>query len=297
MLFTLPYADKMVFKGGTSLSKVWGLIRRFSEDIDIAVDRSIFGIEGDATKKQLKKLRKLSSIFVRDTLSNDLMNFASDSGMDKYIEIVPDSDGEGDSTYPEPRKIHIYYQSLFEKSSGGYLRDEIQLEVGARSLFEPTASARINSFVSQQFPNLASDDVEIEIITAVAEKTFLEKAFLLHELFTTDGCRNANRKSRHMYDLHRMFKTGIAEKAIPDDNLWETIRHHREIFTSIRNVDYTPDVRKRINLVPPNEVIDIWKDDYDTMVFNMIYDDTKPSFDDIIKSAKEIENMFKHYST
>ena len=297
MLFTLPYADKMVFKGGTSLSKVWGLIRRFSEDIDIAVDRSIFGIEGDATKKQLKKLRKLSSIFVRDTLSNDLMNFASDSGMDKYIEIVPDSDGEGDSTYPEPRKIHIYYQSLFEKSPGGYLRDEIQLEVGARSLFEPTASARINSFVSQQFPNLASDDVEIEIITAVAEKTFLEKAFLLHELFTTDGCRNANRKSRHMYDLHRMFKTGIAEKAIPDDNLWETIRHHREIFTSIRNVDYTPDVRKRINLVPPNEVIDIWKDDYDTMVFNMIYDDTKPSFDDIIKSAKEIENMFKHYST
>ncbi len=60
ILFSLPYADKMVFKGGTSLSKVWGVIRRFSEDIDIAMDRSLFGIEGDVTKKQLKKLRKAS---------------------------------------------------------------------------------------------------------------------------------------------------------------------------------------------------------------------------------------------
>lgn len=57
ILFLLPYADKMVFKGGTSLSKVWGVICRFSEDIDIAIDRRIFGIVGDVTKKQLKKLR------------------------------------------------------------------------------------------------------------------------------------------------------------------------------------------------------------------------------------------------
>lgn len=63
ILFSLPYADRMVFKGGTSLSKVWGVIRRFSEDIDIAIDRSMFGIEGDVTKKHLKKLRK-SSVFV-----------------------------------------------------------------------------------------------------------------------------------------------------------------------------------------------------------------------------------------
>ena len=61
ILFSLPYAGKMVFKGGTSLSKVWGIIRRFSEDIDIAIDPSMFGIEGDVTKKQLKKLRKTSS--------------------------------------------------------------------------------------------------------------------------------------------------------------------------------------------------------------------------------------------
>lgn len=69
VLFSLPYAEKMVFKGGSSLSKVWNLINRFSEDIDIAVDRSLFGIEGDITKRQMKRLRKQSSLFVKEKLA------------------------------------------------------------------------------------------------------------------------------------------------------------------------------------------------------------------------------------
>lgn len=63
IVFTLPFSDKLIFKGGTSLSKVWCQIERFSEDIDLAVDRSLFGMEGDLTKKQIKKLRKMSSLF------------------------------------------------------------------------------------------------------------------------------------------------------------------------------------------------------------------------------------------
>lgn len=63
IIFSFSFADKLVFKGGTSLSKVWGLIDRFSEDIDLAVDRSLFGLEGDLTIRQIKKLRKASSLF------------------------------------------------------------------------------------------------------------------------------------------------------------------------------------------------------------------------------------------
>ena len=58
VIFDLPYADMLVFKGGTSLSKVWGLIERFSEDIDLAIDRSQFECEGELTVRQIKKLRK-----------------------------------------------------------------------------------------------------------------------------------------------------------------------------------------------------------------------------------------------
>lgn len=293
ILFSLPYADKMVLKGGTSLSKVWGVIQRFSEDIDIAIDRSIFGIEGDVTKKQLKKLRKASSVFVRDILANDLIAATNQAGLNDFVTIKADPDGEGDATYPEPRQIHIIYKSVLPYGSNPYLRDEVLLEVGARSLFEPTAKSKVESFVTTVFPHLTSNDKEIQVVAAVAEKTFLEKAFLLHELFITDGCRNANRKSRHLYDLCKMLDAGIADRAIPNDELWETIRHHREVFTSIRDVDYTPDVRKRIVLTPPESVIEEWKNDYDTMVANMIYEDTVPTFSDILAGAAKIESMFK----
>lgn len=293
ILFSLPYADKMVFKGGTSLSKVWGVIRRFSEDIDIAIDRSMFGIEGDVTKKHLKKLRKVSSVFVGDTLANDLIAAAEDAGLSDFVTIKADPDGEGDAPYPEPRQIHIIYKSVLPSGTNPYLRDEVLLEIGARSLFEPTAKAKIESFVTAAFPHLTSNDKKVQVVAAVAEKTFLEKVFLLHELFTTDGCCSANRKSRHLYDLCKMLEAGIADRAIPNDELWETIRHHREVFTSIRDVDYTPDVRKRIVLTPPESVIEKWKNDYDTMVANMIYEDKVPTFSDILAGAAKIEGMFK----
>jgi len=67
LVFSLPFADKLVFKGGTSLSKVWNLIQRFSEDIDLTVDRELFGLQGDLTVKKIKNLRKLSSLFVKET--------------------------------------------------------------------------------------------------------------------------------------------------------------------------------------------------------------------------------------
>ena len=293
ILFSLPYADRMVFKGGTSLSKVWGVIRRFSEDIDIAIDSSIFGIEGDVTKKQLKKLRKTSSVFVRDTLANDLIAAAEQAGLCDFVTIKADPDGEVVATYPEPRQIHIIYKSVLPSVTNPYLRDEVLLEVGARSLFEPTAKTKVESFVTESFPHLTSNDNTTQVVAAVAEKTFLEKAFLLHELFTTDGCRNANRKSRHLYDLYKMHEAGIADRAIPNNELWENIRHHREVFTSIRDVDYTPDVRKRIVLTPPESVILEWKNDYNTMVANMIYEDKVPTFSDILAGAAKIESMFK----
>ena len=292
LLFTLPYADKMVFKGGTSLSKVWNLIHRFSEDIDIAVDRNLFGTESDLTKKQLKKLRKESSLFVKDVLAHDLADAVQKEGLSEYVSVVPEPDGQGDATYPEPRKIHIIYKSVLLEESSSYLRDELLLEVGARSLFEPAVTATISSFIAETFPQLTSKDREVNIVAAIPEKTFLEKAFLLHELFTTEGGRDANRKSRHLYDLYKMKQSGIAEKAIANDELWESIRHHREIFTSIRGVDYTPDIRKRICLIPPKEVIVLWRKDYDSMVANMIYDKTIPSFQNLLDGLSVIENMF-----
>ena len=289
IVFSLPIANRLVFKGGTSLSKVWKVIRRFSEDIDLAIDPSIWGFEGDLTKKQIKRLRKTSSIFVRDELCRSLQKAVSETGMEQWLQVESDPDGEGDGTYPEPRVIHISYKSLFDEDLP-YLNSEVKLEIGARSLLEPMAKAAVTSILEDTLP-ISTTIKQVMIPTALAEKTFLEKAFLLHELFSAQSSREANRKSRHLYDLAQIMNTDIASRAIADDDLWNTIHHHRELFTSMSGVDYTPDIRKRIRLLPPDDVIDAWRSDYKDMQSSMIYGE-KPTFTELMKKMRELENLF-----
>lgn len=291
-VFMLPVSNHLVFKGGTSLSKVWKVIHRFSEDIDLAIAPSVFGLEGDLTKKQIKRLRKASSIFVRDELCWSLQEVIAATGMDRWLQVEAAPDGEGDGTYPEPRVIHIRYKSLFDDGLP-YLHSEVKLEIGARSLLEPTAEAIVTSVLEEELP-ISTTIKQVKIPTALAEKTFLEKAFLLHELFSSPSQREANRRSRHLYDLAQMMNTDIAKRAIADDELWHTIHHHRELFTSIGEVDYTPDIRKRIRLLPPEAVIADWRNDYKDMQSSMIYG-AKPTFDDLMVKMGELEDRFHNH--
>jgi len=288
VIFSLSFADKLVFKGGTSLSKVWNVIERFSEDIDLAVDRELFDLHGDLTINQIKKLRKQSSLFVKETFCSELRKAIEAVGIQRHCTIEPEPDGDGNKTYPEPRKIFIRYKSLFDEM--GYLPSEIVLEIGARSLIEPTNSHPIKSIISENF-NIDTTILHSHIITAVPEKTFLEKAFLLHEIFTGKGDMTADRKSRHLYDLEKMMDQKFAVKAISNDELWNAIHHHREIFTRIGNVDYTPDIRQRICLIPPQSIIQDWKQDYGTMQQTMIYGDS-PTFEKIIERMEELQTRF-----
>lgn len=290
IIFTLPFADKLVFKGGTSLSKVWGLIDRFSEDIDLAVDRSLFGLEGDLTVRQLKKLRKASSLFVSNEFCAELNNAVERYGLKEFLDIEAQPNGEGDKTYPEPRQIFIKYKSLFDAGLS-YVKPQIILEIGARSLFEPTEKATIESMITQAFPTMQTSVMKAEITAAVAAKTFLEKAFLLHELFTTNACYKAERKSRHLYDLERMMDKEFAINAMKDDDLWNTIHHHRDVFTHMHDVNYTPDIRDRITLIPPAEYYQVWAADYADMQSSMIYG-VSLSFDELIERMKELGRRF-----
>ena len=293
IVFTLPFADKMIFKGGTSLSKVGKHISRFSEDIDLAVDRSIFGFGGNLTKKQIKKLRKESSIFVREEFYNALSDAIKQYGLDTFCTVEAEPDGDGDNTYPEPRKIWITYKSIIQGELD-YLKPVVLLEIGARSLSDPYAMNRVKSLVEEIFPAIQTGVVDSEIATAVAGKTFLEKVFLLHELFSVAGYgANANRKSRHLYDLYQMMDKDFAIAAVKDDELWENIRHHREIFTSVKDVDYTPDIRKRIVLIPREDIIFVWEKDYAEMLANMIYGYNKPTFKQIIDKMQVLQDRIR----
>lgn len=291
MLFTLPYVDAMVFKGGSSLSKVWNLIQRFSEDVDIAVDRKLFGIEGDVTKKQMKKLRKQSSLFVKEKLTPDLKSQLEEAGIGEYCSVLPQPDGIGDGTYPEPRKIFIQYETAFKDSVQPYVESSVMLEVGARSLIEPTSKAKVKSLIESNSP-VSTTIVDSDVVTAMPEKTFLEKVFLLHELFSTEGCASANRKSRHLYDLESMMDMDFALSAVQDCELWESIRHHRSVFTPIKGIDYEVDIRKDLRLTPPPQYLSVWKDDYSAMQEQMVHGKSL-SFEDLLTRMTELGKRFQ----
>lgn len=291
IIFSLSFADKLVFKGGTSLSKVWGLIDRFSEDVDLAIDRSLFGLEGNLTIRQIKKLRKASSLFVCNEFCEELKAAIKQYSLESYLIIQAQLNGKGDKTYPEPRQIFIHYKPLFGIELS-YIKPQIILEIGARSLFEPTQKASIRSMVEDMFPKIQTSVVRTEITTAVAAKTFLEKAFLLYELFTTNACCKAEHKSRHIYDLEKMMDKGFASDAIKNDDLWNTIHHHRDVFTHLHDVDYTQDIRDRIILTPPEEHYQTWANDYTNMQSSMIYGNSL-SFNQLIMRMKELEQRFR----
>lgn len=292
LIFDSALSEHIIFKGGTSLSKNGNLIERFSEDIDLAINYAYFGLDNEPTKRQLKKLRKSSSLFVREVLAQTISDQIERYGLQDQLDIRVEPDGEGDNTYPEPRHIYIQYRSVLP-SFLDYIKPMIVLEVGARSLMEPSIELEVGSIIEATLPQINTDIVHVKATTAAPQKTFLEKAFLLHELFSVaHDTLPANRRSRHLYDLNRMMDRDFAIEAIRDDALWAHIQHHRERFTSIIGVDYSGDIRKRICLIPPEKHIDDWKKDYQYMCESMIYG-KKPTFEELLNSMKVLQKLFR----
>lgn len=291
IVFNLPIADQLVFKGGTSLSKAWNLIERFSEDIDLAVNPAYFGVTDSPTKKQIKQLRKRSSLFVAQELAALLTQALEEAGIASLCRMEVQPDGEGDATYPEPRTISIFYRSLYTEDALSYVRPVIKLEVGARSLIEPTEPFVCHSMVSEVLP--IEDYKRVSISAAAPQKTFLEKVFLLHELFSIDRDNlTANRRSRHLYDIERMMDKPFALVAVHDDELWEHIRLHRMAFTAMLGVDYNDHMRMELCLTPPDKWLRDWQEDYQRMCATMIYGE-KLSFEQLMQRIKELESRFR----
>ncbi len=282
--FALTYSPNIVFKGGTSLSKGWNLIERFSEDIDLAIDRKFFGFEGEISKSQIKNLRKVSCEFISTTFLKDIIKkFAEWKAIDECkLNAQPSKDSDKD-----PQVIEIHYNSVFDKSD--YLPQRVLLEVSSRSLMEPNENRQINSILSSMFPGQAFSTKPFFISTVLPQKTFLEKIFLLHEEFSqsTEKIR-IDRLSRHLYDLEKLMNTEHGKAAIRDTELYNDIVTHREKFNPLRGLDYSNHSPDKIKIIPPDAVIKEWEKDYQAMTQNMIYGELL-KFDSLISRIMELQ--------
>jgi hypothetical protein len=278
-------SKQLVFKGGTSLSKGWNLIERFSEDIDIALDRNFLGFSGYIGSKRIRKLRKASREYVEKNFFPVLQKKFTDAG---YTDVELKVNIPTDDPNPEPILIEVYYPRVTESSS--YTKPGVVIEIGSRSLREPYTIRNIKSLVAEIYTGKPFADDPIEVPTVNPERTFLEKVFLLHEEFqkSKDKMR-IDRLSRHLYDVEKLMDTEYLDKALIDGKLYNDIINHRKLFTKIGGVDYNLHQPKTINPVPPSEVMEAWKKDYQTMSEEMIYGDFL-SFEKLIERITQLKD-------
>lgn len=288
-IFRSEWKDNIVFKGGTSLSKSWGLIERFSEDIDLVIDRSVLGFGEELSKTKVKELRKVSCAFTsgpfRDGLENEILAIGVPKEM---FELKVANTTESDR---DPQVLELYYISSLEK--GTYLKEAVLIEIGARSLREPSEQRVVNSIISETLGDTNTSGAPFSILTVTPVRTFLEKIFLLHEEFSKSAEKiRTDRMSRHLYDIDRIMDTEYGEQAIQDTDLYESIVDHRSKFNIIRGIDYSNHGMEKINFIPPAEVMNEWEVDYKAMQIDMIYGESKP-FKKIIERLTLLQERFR----
>lgn len=285
VLFSLPYAEHMSFKGGTSLSKAWNLIDRFSEDIDIAVSREYLGFAGELSRTQVSdKLRRAACTFVRETLQNDVRNGLLALGIEEEkfsIRVNITS-----VTTVDPEVIYVEYHSCLPNSE--YISHAVKIEVSGRSMHEPVQNVLLESLVDKALPQSKVAESSFPVHVVVPERTFLEKVMLLHEEFAKPIAEvRTKRISRHLYDLERMMRTDIMDKALADEQLYRTVLEHRRKFIGLKGFDYDTLYPQTLSLRIPAEILPQWRQDYETMQKTMIYGDSLP-FDELLVRIEEL---------
>jgi hypothetical protein len=290
--FSLPYSENIVFKGGTSLSKGWNLIERFSEDIDLAIDRKFFGFEGEISKTQIKNLRKESCEFISTTFLDDLTKILTKWNAISECKLIAQPVKDSDK---DPQVIEIHYNSVIDTSE--YLPQRVLIEVSSRSLMEPIEAREINSILSDNFPLQNFATVPFAISTVLPQRTFLEKMFLLHEEFSQETEKiRVDRLSRHLYDLEKLMDTKHGIMALKNIELYNNIVAHREKFNPLRGLDYANHIPSNISIIPPESVVKNYERDYEAMTSFMIYG-APLKFNQLMKRILELQLRINNMNT
>ena len=211
----------------------------------------------------------------------------TDRGIEGFkIVVLPFEDSDAD-----PINIEIQYPSLTEQAE--YIQPRVLLEVSSRALMEPVEFRSIQTLIAETLPESEFVDNPIDVTIVLPKRTFLEKAFLLHEEYQRPAEKiNLERKSRHLYDLEKIMDTEHGETALNDFPLYESIIKHRKKFTRVGGVDYSTHYADKIIFVPADGNIEVLKADYGVMQESMIYGKSL-AFEELIDRLVELQYRFR----
>jgi hypothetical protein len=283
----------ITFKGGTSLSKAWGLIERFSEDIDIAINRKVFGqhppygAEDAKSNRQrkirLEELENKSSNFIREFLLPSLhKKISSYLNPDEYT-LKPIQKGN-------EVNLEFEYPGTLKNELGGLL-PVVLIELVPRADEIPNEERKITPILYEVFKDLLGEG-SFNISTLSPARTFLEKLLFIHE--TLGGFnKGSERKSRHYYDLLKLYRAGVFDLIRDNRELLQMVVEHRQTFFRYNTLDYAGILKHGVQVIPPKESWADWRSDYSRTTV-MIYNDI-PSFDDLMQFAAHLEKEFNEW--
>ena len=294
-LFALsPTGPHLTFKGGTSLSKCWKLIERFSEDIDVVISRDFLGFVGDQSpetapshKKRDQRLAALKLAcqkHIHEVLLPALAQRISERLPGGTVWKLTD-----DTADPDGQTLLFEYPSAL--SPGAYLRPSVKIELGARSDTEPAATPAIQPYLAEALPEVVRP-CAFSIHTVTPERTFWEKAMLLHEeSYRTEGDGPKVRLARHYYDLWCLIRAGIAERAVVDVDLFARVAAHRAVFFRKQKAAQESLRPGSLRLLPSNDQSKAWKQDYEAMREAMFFGEV-PTFEEILRVVGDFAQRF-----
>ncbi len=288
-LFGAPFGTHLVFKGGTSLSKGYQAIERFSEDVDVTYD--IRAIAPDlaspdsdglpSTRSQEKRwtkiIRERLEAWVRDTVSPILIERLHEEKM--AARVTPQAD-----------IVQIEYEPQAEGS--GYVRPVVLLEFGARSTGEPFERRSVTCDAAAHLQDVIFPEAAPTVMCP--ERTFWEKATAIHVFCRGGRFRGAERFSRHWYDVASLDRTGFAESAIADRDLAKRVARHKSTFFREKNsqghiISYDSAVRGELQLVPDGAAEEQLAADYAGMVSDGLVFESAPDFMTLVAQCREIQ--------
>jgi nucleotidyltransferase AbiEii toxin of type IV toxin-antitoxin system len=295
---------RLLFKGGTSLSKGFGLISRFSEDIDVTVFRDDIGapasiaelqaLSSKKRKARLDGIRDACRAYINGPLRGALTTTLSDrltaAGWGPNNARV-----EPDEADPDGQTLLIWYPTTTPRSD--YVRAAIKIESGAKSALDPNREVPIKPYVDDDLPAL---DLTVPAVRTVEpERTFWDKLVILHGLRRWFDARGelkggGQRVSRHYYDLYRLAQAPIGEAATAEADLGADCVAHARVFFNRPDFDLASAVPGSFALTPHDSMVDQLRTDYRAMT-GMIFGDS-PAFDNVLATVEALERKLNRTS-
>jgi hypothetical protein len=291
-LFTITeFSDRLVFKGGTSLSKCFNLIQRFSEDIDIAVNFEKLGYFDTKDPRQTELSHTKRAILLKEMLQT-CRNYIIDEFLPVLVARVQEklstNDWQLQVDSADGSIVEFAYPMSLETELD-YIRPRVILELGTHAEPVPNKNYNIQPYVAEYFPNLFSQPT-CSIATVVARRTFWEKATILHaEYYRPLDNPMPLRYSRHYADVAQMGKTQIVDEALEDMNLLKKVTTHKDMFYHCGWARYDLAVPGSFRLTPPQERLAAIRRDYRDMT--AMFFNEPPKIEDILQQLSVLEKQ------